>query len=97
MSWIDGLTRDGETLEEIDPQHVIIRRFIDGELYGVNEFHPDPQMPSEPCGGWVPVNRNGDDRHWTLVSEHPLTLSPSLRCGRCPSHGYIRDGRWIEA
>lgn len=32
-----------------------------------------------------------------LVSREPLTLSPSLACGACSSHGFIRDGRWINA
>lgn len=26
-----------------------------------------------------------------------LTLSPSLLCYTCGSHGFIRDGKWIDA
>lgn len=26
-----------------------------------------------------------------------LTIAPSLACRHCPSHGFIREGRWIEA
>lgn len=34
----------------------------------------------------------------TLVSLNPLHLEPSLGCfASCPSHGWIRDGRWVNA
>ena len=26
-----------------------------------------------------------------------LTLSPSLQCGLCPDHGFIRAGQWVRA
>jgi hypothetical protein len=39
-----------------------------------------------------------------LVSTDPLTIEPSILCGSigrpdvgCGRHGYIRDGRWIDA
>ncbi len=38
------------------------------------------------------TNYMGDG--WTIVSEDPLTLSPSLLCTICKTHGYIRNGRW---
>lgn len=31
---------------------------------------------------------------WDVVGLEPLTLSPSLACGMCGHHGFIRDGRW---
>lgn len=32
-----------------------------------------------------------------VVSVDPLELSPSLACENgCPSHGYIRAGRWVS-
>lgn len=34
---------------------------------------------------------------WDVVSEDPLTLSPSLACGTCGHHGWIRDGQWVPA
>lgn len=34
---------------------------------------------------------------WTVVQRDPLTLSPSLLCQPANVHGYIRDGRWIDA
>lgn len=34
---------------------------------------------------------------WEVLSEDPLTLSPSLACQTCGHHGFIRDGRWVVA
>lgn len=34
---------------------------------------------------------------WQVESWEPLTLSPSLLCGRCGDHGFIREGRWVPA
>lgn len=33
-----------------------------------------------------------------VISVDPLHLEPSLACeDGCPSHGWIRDGRWVSA
>jgi len=32
---------------------------------------------------------------WTVEQEEPLTLSPSVDSGCC--HGYIRNGKWVDA
>jgi len=41
-----------------------------------------------------------DGARWTVVSETPLTLSPSLVCdttrGGCGLHGFVRDGHWFR-
>jgi hypothetical protein len=34
---------------------------------------------------------------WDVISLEPLTLSPSLACGTCGHHGWIRDGKWVPA
>lgn len=31
---------------------------------------------------------------WTVKSWEPLTIWPSLLCGRCGDHGHIKQGRW---
>lgn len=31
---------------------------------------------------------------WTLVSEEPLTITPSINCLDCGCHAFITDGRW---
>src|SRR5260221_14686088 len=33
---------------------------------------------------------------WELVSKEPLTLSPSFMCHCGHSHGFIREGLWVE-
>lgn len=69
---------------------VQVRR-IDGEIAGVAYWHPCHGYNVE---GWVPVATPGG---WDLVSEEPLTLSPSLLCRACGHHGFVRDGRWVPA
>ena len=32
-----------------------------------------------------------------LVSVDPPELSPSLACRSCPSHGFVRAGKWVNA
>lgn len=46
------------------------------------------------CGGYLPhlPIPNG----WTIVSKEPLTVSPSILCHACKSHGFITDGKWIS-
>jgi hypothetical protein len=34
---------------------------------------------------------------WQVESWDPLTLSPSLLCGACGHHGFIRAGAWVPA
>lgn len=37
------------------------------------------------------------DHAWELVSDNPVTLSPSLACRACGDHGFIREGKWVRA
>lgn len=34
---------------------------------------------------------------WDLVSEDPLTISPSVLCLTCGDHGFIQEGKWVPA
>ena len=36
------------------------------------------------------------DCGWHVVSKDPLTLTPSLLCTGCGTHGFITDGRWVS-
>lgn len=36
-------------------------------------------------------------RGWVVERAEPLTVSPSILCGSCKTHGFIRDGKWIAA
>jgi hypothetical protein len=83
------------------------------QTIGLIEHHPkgpDARPGALHCGGfiaWVPEEaQQGKQARWTarhqLVAGGPgdeehLTISPSLACRTCPSHGFIQDGRWIEA
>lgn len=87
-------TRD--PIEDIGLGVTIERRYMDGSLRGIAYWHPDPKT-GESCHGWVsvPDEEGWPKDSWTLVSEHPLTLSPSLLCRACGHHGFIQQGKWV--
>ncbi len=66
------------------------------------ETTPDCVYYEHTCNGkpnspdCVPVKPTWKDG-WDLISESPLTLSPSLRCLVCGHHGFIRNGEWQPA
>lgn len=64
-----------------------------GELVGIAYTHPRPDTGAD-CYGYAPVVT---PEGWTLVSETPLTLTPSLLCRICGHHGFITDGKWVTA
>lgn len=76
-----------------------------GEVIGLIETHPlqrvfDDRPAGAECAGVVffDVPGNEVDRpKWTVECWEPLTLSPSILCGLCGNHGFIRGGRWVEA
>lgn len=75
-------------------------RRMDGVLAGVAYSHVRPDGTECPAGreSWIPVGPEGSDKYaWTLESESPLTLSPSILCPVCHHHGFIRGGAWIPA
>lgn len=93
--WTDPLKNsyDSDPVD-LGAQHVYFPVYRDGVLWGIHAYHEN--MQSRPCGGWVPVNHDGETRHWTVEKLDPLTLSPSLLCS-CGDHGFIREGRWEVA
>ncbi len=63
------------------------------------EFEYDERMgrvkfecPHMGIPGYLPLGPNG----WTIVSEEPLTVTPSILNQPCGCHGYITDGKWIK-
>ncbi len=68
---------------------------------GLVHFHHKPD--GSPCSGGsvlfdLPQNADFPDHaKWQVISEEPLTLSPSLLCTICGAHGWIRDGAWVSA
>lgn len=52
----------------------------------------------EDCRGTVPFSNFPDDRaKWQVVSQDPLTLSPSILRKPCDLHGWIQNGEWVWA
>lgn len=37
------------------------------------------------------------DNGHTIVSEQPLTVTPSVMCDDCGLHGFVMAGRWVRA
>ncbi len=84
---------------DIGGGHRIAFTESDGQPYGIVDFHNKPDG-TECWGGSImfdlPQNAHVPDRaKWQVESMDPLTLSPSLLCTLCGSHGYIREGRWV--
>jgi hypothetical protein len=70
-----------------------------GKRVGLHEWHWDAAKDRW-CGGWLGftnVEGHFPRSVHELVSEDPLTVSPSLLCGRCGNHGFIRNGHWEPA
>jgi hypothetical protein len=82
------------------------RLFQEGDTDPAGFFHVHPSagqnhIPAgEPCAGTVTFGDPGHDSagraHWSLVSLDPLHVEPSILCS-CGRHGFVRDGRWVEA
>lgn len=34
---------------------------------------------------------------WEMVTDEPVTLSPSILCRVCGDHGFVREGKWVKA
>jgi Family of unknown function (DUF6527) len=63
-----------------------------------------PRSDGSTCeGGYIqldgPLQRRvrPDRPMWQVTSWEPLTLTPSLLCGACGDHGWIRAGAWIRS
>lgn len=93
---------DGWT--DLGGEHLIraVVEDVDGSTRpaGWLEYHRDPT--GEWCGGFL--SRLGsriqveDGRPaWMVVLEEPLTLTPSVLCTTCGSHGWVVEGRWVPA
>lgn len=56
------------------------------------EVIPDPEDPEDGEIQKVCVPALHPDH--VVVSEEPLTITPSLLCSVCGLHGFVTDGRW---
>jgi Family of unknown function (DUF6527) len=68
-------------------------RRVDGKIGGFAWWHPCTD--GRRAEGYANTEPVGPDPGWELVSESPVTLTPSLLCTACKFHGLITDGRWV--
>lgn len=66
---------------------------------GLWEWHQCPKYSTPewdaPGGVIFDVPGNEDEKvRWTLHSIDPLHIEPSVACGSCGHHGFIRNGQW---
>ena len=70
-----------------------------GERVGI--FHIHRGMNGFLCIGSIrwdaPGESDLDKARWELKSLSPLHVEPSLACGACGDHGFIRNGKWVPA
>jgi hypothetical protein len=59
----------------------------DGKMQPGGVFLAIPELPEHLSGHIT----------WQLVSREPLHIEPSVLCRACGDHGWIRDGKWVEA
>jgi hypothetical protein len=75
-----------ETLIFLDDQHAL-QQVANGYLF----IHQAPDGSC--CIGGITTGEGG----WTIEQVAPLTLSPSVHCLHCGTHGFVRDGKWVNA
>jgi len=72
----------------------------DGNEIGINEWH---NCKHDFTAGSVYFDNEAARRawpvgqFWTVEQREPLTISPSVACGTCGHHGFIRNGQWVPA
>lgn len=79
-----------------------------GDSYRVLVYTDGTHRFEHKCRGWTEEDGtvvvkvcapalqldNGGHR---IELDDPLTISPSILCPDCGTHGFIRNGRWVEA
>lgn len=71
-----------------------------GRVVGLIERH---NCNGRKSGGAVMLELGyGPTQIWTIEAGEAglwegLTLSPSIQCHNCPHHGWIREGKWVDA
>lgn len=89
------------TAIQLDADHYIIFVEYQGELAGIDEWHRKPGAGW--CRGWIAFEATAwsrgfvDIATWKVEQRDPLTLTPSIACRACGSHGFIESGKWRNA
>ncbi len=83
---------------------VLLSWLVDTDERMTGLVHRHPRPDGTPCGSSaimldVPGAREDwpDLPLWSVERWDPLTLSPSVLCRACGAHGWVREGRWVEA
>lgn len=76
--------------------------YKDGEWVAIHEWHKEDGDEHYSAGFIAFTGRTKPEwwagsPTWEVLSEDPLTLSPSLACQNCGHHGFIKGGKWIPA
>ncbi len=89
----------------LNPQYADVPDLGDGEHHSAIVNHRTAGGTGW-CGGGITFDtattralRDGHgDNHpmWAVHSWEPLDISPSLLC-KCGDHGFIRNGKWVQA
>ena len=80
------MTRMPEVTLAEDCRHVLWSHECNFEyLDSGSNWHPEVMLPLH------------DQRGWRVESADPLTVSPSILCGSCGTHGFWRNGAWVSA
>lgn len=69
------------------------------------EIHPMPDKPGQWCIGLLSLTGHGHGHRpdgepipeWQQEQADPVTLSPSVLCQVCKTHGFVRAGRWVTS
>lgn len=87
---------------ELNPQYAHLADQLPAEHFMASIDHTAPG--GSPCTSAATLDSEiaraigmPDKALWQVESMDPLTLSPSLLCGRCGDHGFVRAGRWVPA
>lgn len=88
----------------LDVDHAMVPAAWCGDTAGITEWHR--KRDGTWCQGWVAFNGsqwalafkgNPAFQGWDVVQWEPLTLSPSIQCRACGSHGHITNGKWVPS
>lgn len=99
------MTADSEAMADVidlgDGHTLTLQRF-EGELSACVIAHK--KKDGTLCEGFIPFTGRAWARSfgnritsWEVISESPLTLSPSVQCRICGDHGFVRGGKWVRA
>lgn len=66
----------------------------------VRHARPGSDDSQPRCAAHADVDPHYPTPIWSMsgsLEGGDLTLSPSLLCGTCGDHGFVRDGKWVPA